>query len=190
MYRTTYFAIISTLFITLFTYISATAQNNKSFDVGLEVQFYPTGIIPGLHFEYGLSDKDGLLGRIGYNIVDHRDLGIQDDEKGGGFGISLGYRRYFKADRKGFFLGARTDLWFNKIDWKENPNLVNEVAGRTEITVLQPTGEVGYVFNLKKEGWSFVPSIALGAEINIKTEGRPVGEGAVLLLGFTFRKRF
>lgn len=169
---------------------SITAQNDGSFDVGLEVQIYPTGVIPGLHVEYGLSSKDGLLGRIGYNIVNHRDLGVQDNEKGGGFGFSVGYRHYFKEQRQGFLLGVRTDLWFNKIDWKENPNLINEVQGRTDITVFQPTAEIGYVLALKKEGWTFVPSIALGAEINIKTEGEPVGEGAVLLLGFIFRKRF
>jgi len=190
MFRTTYSVIISILFLVSFTFISATAQSDKSYDVGLEIQAYPTGIIPGLHFEYGLSDKDGLLGRVGYNIVNHRGLGVQDDEKGGGFGFSLGYRRYFKTDRQGFFLGARADLWFNKIDWKENPNLPTEVRGKTDITVFQPTAEAGYVVNLKKEGWSFVPSIAFGAEINVKTEGAPVGEGAVLLLGFTFRKRF
>lgn len=190
MFRSTFFATILTFLLVVITTITITAQSGKSLDVGLEVQVYPTGVIPGLHFEYGLSDQDGLLGRVGYNIVNHRDLGVQDDEKGGGFGFSLGYRRYFKADRQGFFLGARTDLWFNKIDWKQDPNLITEVKGRSDITVFQPTAEAGYVINLKKEGWSFVPSIAFGAEINIKTEGLPVGEGAVLLLGFTFRKRF
>lgn len=185
------------LFVTVFTFLlffvfnaSVSAQNDSSFDIGLEIQAYPTGVIPGLHFEYGLSDKDGLLGRVGYNIVNHRDLGVQDDEKGGGFGFSVGYRRYFKPDRQGFFLGARADLWFNKIDWKENPDLITEVSGRTDITVFQPTAEAGYVINLPKDNWSFVPNIALGAEINIKTEGRETGQGAVLLIGFTFRKRF
>ena len=109
-------------------------------------------------------------------------------------GVVLVFRQaiavILKPTDKVFFLGARTDLWFNKIDWKQDPNLITEVKGRTDITVFQPTVEAGYVVNLKKEGWSFVPSIAFGAEINIKTKGEPVGEGAVLLLGFTFRKRF
>ena len=190
MFRFSFLTIILTFLLIYISTIVTIAQNDESFDVGLEVQVYPTGVIPGLHFEYGLGDKDGLLARVGYNIVDHRDWGVQDDEEGGGFGFSLGYRRYFKEERQGFFIGARTDLWFNKIDWTNNPNLPTEVQGRTDITVLQPTAEAGYVFNLKKEGWSFVPSIAFGAEINIKTEGIPVGKGAVVLLGFTFRKRF
>ena len=103
MFRSTFFATMLTFLLVVITTITITAQSDKSLDVGLEVQVYPTGVIPGLHFEYGLSDKDGLLARVGYNIVDHRDLGVQDDETGGGFGFSLGYRRYFKADRQGFF---------------------------------------------------------------------------------------
>ncbi len=179
-----------TLFIVTIASVATTAQNDKTIDIGVEVQAYPTGLIPGLHFEFGLNGKNAILGRIGYNIVDHRDLGVQDDETGGGFGFSVGYRRYFKADRQGFFVGARTDLWFNTIDWIESPNSPNEIRGQTEVNVLQPTAEAGYVINLKKKGWHFVPNIAFGAEININTEGRPVGEGAIVLLGFTFLRRF
>jgi len=178
------------IFFLFFLFNTTTfGQNDKSFDVGLEVQAYPTGIIPGIHLEWGISSQDGLLARIGYNIVRHRDLGVHDDERGGGFGFTLGYRRYFKENRNGFFLGARSDLWFNNVDWKDNPNLVTEVSGETEVTVLQPTVEAGFVKHLNG-GWIFVPSIAFGAEINIQTVGAPVGEGAIILLGFTFAKRF
>ena len=185
---------MSRLFLSIFSFsfllaTTAFGQTDKSFDVGLEVQAYPTGVIPGIHLEWGVSSQDGLLARIGYNIVRHRDLGVHGDERGGGFGFTLGYRRYFKENRNGFFLGAKSDLWFNKIDWKDDVNLVTEFGGQTDVTVLQPTAEAGYVMNLDK-GWIFVPSIAFGAEINIKTEGSPVGEGAIILLGFTFAKRF
>lgn len=181
--------ILSLFFFSFFLATTTLGQTKKSFDVGLEVQAYPTGVIPGIHLEWGISSQDGLLARIGYNIVRHRDLGVHGDERGGGFGFTLGYRRYSKKNRNGFFLGAKSDLWFNKIDWKENVNLITEFGGQTDVTVLQPTAEAGYVMKLDK-GWIFVPSIAFGAEINIKTEGSPVGEGAVLLLGFTFAKRF
>ena len=59
---------------------------------------------------------------------------------------------------------------------------LNSLSGRfLALTIL---------FVMLAEVFIFVPSIAFGAEINIKTEGAPVGEGAVLLLGFTFGKRF
>ena len=175
---------------TLLNIIYSFSQNTTSFDIGLEVQAYPTGVIPGIHLEWGLSDKDGLQARLGYNVVRHRDLGVHGDEKGGGFGFTLGYRRYFKDNRNGFFLGARSDFWFNKMDWKDNVNQSNEVTGQSDIIVFQPTAEAGYVFNIGDSGVIFVPSIAFGAEINVKTDGAEVGEGAILLLGFTFGKRF
>lgn len=184
------FSIAILLTLSLFCSTFSIAQSTKSFDVGLEVQAYPTGIIPGIHLEWGLSEKDGLLTRIGYNLVRHRDLGKHEDERGGGFGFTLGYRRYFKANRNGLFIGAKSDIWFNKIDWKDKIGQSAEVSGQTDITVLQPTAELGYVFNLGENGWILVPSVAFGAEINVKTKGSEVGEGAIVLIGFTLGKRF
>lgn len=184
------FLVTLLLTLSLFCSTFSIAQSTKSFDIGLEIQAYPTGVIPGIHLEWGLSEKDGLLTRIGYNLVRHRDLGKHEDERGGGFGFTLGYRRYFKANRNGLFIGAKNDVWFNKIDWKDNIGQPNEVNGQTDITVLQPTAELGYVLNLGQNDWIFVPSVAFGAEINVKTEGAAVGEGAILLIGFTLGKRF
>ena len=58
-------ALLVFTFITM-TSFTITAQSNKSADIGLEIQAYPTGLIPGLLFEIGLSEKDGLLGKVGY----------------------------------------------------------------------------------------------------------------------------
>ena len=158
-------------------------------EVGIEFQAYPTGLIPGIHLEYELTDNSGIQGRIGYNIVRHRDLGVHEDERGGGFGGTLGYRYYFKPNRTGIMLGARCDLWKNEVDWKDNIGTINEVQGTTNVTVLQPTAEIGYIFSLKK-GLIFLPTVSLGGEINIQTEGAEVGQGAILLLGATIAKRF
>ncbi|MEM1322638.1 MAG: hypothetical protein AAGG75_20405 [Bacteroidota bacterium] len=157
-------------------------------DLGIEFQAYPTGLMPGVRAEFGLDDKQAVHIRLGYNIVRHRDLGEHDDERGGGFGGSLGYRRYFGAERSGWFAGVRGDVWFNDVDWKDNIGEVDEVRGNTDVVVVQPTAEAGYRFGFG-ERWFFAPSIALGAEINIKTEGADVGQGAVLLLGFSIGKR-
>ena len=85
-------------------------QAFSQLEVGLELQAYPTGFIPGIHIEYGLTSQSALQGRLGYNIVRHRDLGEHDDERGGGFGGTLGYRYYFKPERKGLVIGLRCDL--------------------------------------------------------------------------------
>ncbi len=172
------------LFILVCCYNSAFCQ----LELGVEIQAYPTGLIPGIHIEYGLTEQSGLQGRIGYNIVRHRDLGEHEDERGGGFGGTLGYRYYFKPSRTGIMLGFRSDLWRNEIDWKDNIGAIDEIIGKTKVTVLQPTAELGYVF-LLNNGLIFLPTISLGAEINIETDGADVGQGAIILLGVTVAKR-
>ncbi len=60
---------------------TALGQTGKTSDIGFEVQAYPTGVIPGIHLEWGVTSQDGLLARIGYNIVRHRDLGVPLDHQ-------------------------------------------------------------------------------------------------------------
>ena len=160
------------------------------FDLGIEAQLYPTGFLLGTRLEKGITLRDAINLRIGYNFVNHRDWGVKMDERGGGAGFTIGYRRYFKDYLRGLFLGARNDIWFNSIDWKDEDENGNETSGNSKITVVQPTIELGYQFLLKNEYWVIAPNIAFGYEINVKTEGEEVGEGAILLLGVSALYRF
>ena len=156
------------------------AQNKLKY--GLEVQGYPTGLIAGITTEYELSYS--LLGhvRAGYNLVRHRDLGKHDDERGGGFGGTLGLRYYIQEMYSSWFVEARSDLWFNKITWKDRIGQINQTTGKSEVTVLQPTLLGGYTFELGPV--KFSPTVAFGYEINIKTKGQETGQGPILLIGF------
>ncbi len=58
----------------------------------------------------------------------------------------------------------------------------------SNITVIQPTIELGYL--IKKEFSHITPTIAFGYEWNVKTNGEPTGEGAILLLRIQIGKRF
>ena len=161
--------------------LSFSLHGQNYFKYGLELQAYPTGIIAGITTDYELSNQ--FLGhvRAGYNLVRHRDLGVHDDERGGGFGGTLGLRYYLSQLYDEWFLELRSDLWFNKITWKDRIGQINQTTGKTDVTVLQPTLMGGYTFEL---GSLFVcPTLAFGYEINIKTKGSDVGEGAILLLG-------
>jgi len=155
-------------------------------DIGVEIQQYPTGFLYGIKAEFGIKSHHAIDFRVGYNDLDHEDFGVQDSEIGGGFGGSVGYRYYFNPANKKLFLGARTDLWFNDIDWM---NFTDATEGETSIIVLQPTALVGYTF-LLNDRFVISPTLALGAEINIKTDGEPVGEGGILLWGLNFLYRF
>jgi hypothetical protein len=54
--------------------------------------------------------------------------------------------------------------------------------------VLQPTLEAGWGF-VVGEKIVFTPTVAFGFEINVKTEGEPTGEGAIVLLGINLAYR-
>jgi len=171
------------LSICLFLFNSSFAQEENTsanFEIGLEVQVYPTGIIPGLRIEKFLDQKSSLGFRLGYQLIDHRDLGVHQDETGSGFGGSISYRRFFSSIDKGFSLGIRTDVWKNTIDWSDDT-----VSGTTKITVLQPTLVGEYTYKAS-DNFVITPSLSFGFEWNVVTDGEPTGQGAILLVGCTF----
>lgn len=164
--------------------LQAQESKNSIFDIGLETQFYPTGIIPGLRLATGFGERNAVHLRVGLQFIDHRDLGVHDDETGNGWGFTVGYRRYFEDAYRGWFLGLRNDIWFNDIDWTDGEG-ANQQSGFTEIVVVQPTAEGGYLFVPGDGNFTVAPSIGFGYEVNVQTEGEPTGEGAILLLGVT-----
>lgn len=175
----------------LFSSATVTSLNGQSkiFDLGFEFQAYPTGLIPGLRLETGFADQHALHLRLGYNALDHQGYGVHEDETGGGYGFTLGYKYYFKPGFERWFLGIKNDLWWNEVDWKDGIGTGTEIAGTTNITVVQPTLEAGFAMKVGPS-WFFSPSLALGYEINVQTDGEPTGEGPIVLLGFTFGKRW
>ena len=180
------------LFFGLFLLFSGLASAQSSiFDLNFEFQAYPTGLIPGLRLEKGFADQHAVHLRLGYNWIRHRDLGEHSDERGDGYGFTLGYKYYFREGFQGWQLGLRNDIWFNTLDW-EDYDIEGMLfdSGTTKITVVQPTAEAGYTFLLGDGGWTFTPTAAFGFEINVKTEGADVGQGAILLLGIKIGPRF
>ncbi len=190
MHTITLRALLMTGFLIAGTsFIALSAQSPLS--LAFEFQAYPTGLIPGVRIDYAVKERHCLHARLGYNWVRHRDLGVQDKEWGDGFGGTLGYRYFFKNNRKGWFLGARTDLWRNRIHWEDKDANGNvRSSGLSKITVVQPTAEGGYLFPLGAGNWFLAPAVAFGVEINVQTQGAKVGEGTILLLGLSAGRWF
>ena len=183
-------ALILVVLLVMAPNINTSAQTFKPISIGLEFQAYPAGYITGLRGDFIVGTNwTGNL-RAGYNFARRRDLGEHDEENGGGLGISLGTRYYFKETYRGIFIGLRSDLWFLSIDWEDEIPNSDPRAGTTDITVLQPMGEGGYTFLLKQHNLALSLYISLGYEINVRTSGEAVGEGPISLLGFAFNKRF
>ena len=167
-------ALLITLCISFFIGCNLNSQSSLSF----EFQAYPTGLIPGLRYEYQVSEQSSVLLRAGYNWIRHRDLGVHDDERGDGFGFTLGYTRRVSS----FDFSLKNDFWWNSIDWENDVTAPNMTSGNTKITVIQPTIEAAYLVTGK-----FRPSVAFGYEWNAKTEGEETGQGAILLVGLIYR---
>ena len=156
---------------------------------GLDVQVYPVGVIAGALVTRDLGESDVLTFRVAQNETDRDDNGKQDNEEGGGPGLGIGWRRYSTEARTGWMKGVRLDVWDLDIDWISRPGTAMEMRGRSDVLVLQPTVEYGYAAQLS-DAWRLETYAALGAEINVDTKGRDVGEGAILLLGFTLTLGF
>jgi hypothetical protein len=149
--------------------------------LGIEAQGYPTGIIVGISADFFPGEDSKIHLRFGYNLVRHGSAGEHFDERGGGIGITGGYD-LMPLNSKRWVFGLRTDLWFNSIDWHEiYPNDLEE-RGTTDVTVLQPTAQVGLRVPLGKY-FELIPNLSLGYEINIRTRGEEVGQGPIVLLG-------
>lgn len=164
----------------------ARAQNTGKIPVGVEVQVYPTGSI--------INASAGILTmgevhvfniRAAYNFVDRGNAGLHDVEEGGGPGIGLEYRYRSQTFMKGLFVGLRSDFWWLNLDWENRLLFGNQLTqGTTDVTVWQPTLQLGYDLLIDDPGWHLTPSLSFGYEVNIKTDGEPVGEGMILLGGF------
>ncbi len=171
-------------------------DSKNPIEIGIEYQMYPAGYVPSLKLEFGLGKyaKHGFNTRVAYNITRRRDWGEHEDERGSGFGGSIGYRYYILDPFKALYVGARFDVWRLKIDWRNSgaDELLftnDDERNTTKIIVTQPTIEVGYKFRIKDK-FIINPALALGWEYNAKTEGDPVGQGSILLWGVDLMYRF
>lgn len=147
---------------------------------GTELQLYPSGLIVAGHTRYSISQDESLFLRAGYNFTDRGDSGKHEDEEGSGPGLGVGYRRDLAGGgAQGWLYGARVDLFFLDIDWKDTGS-----QGSSDVIVLQPVVEGGYGWDLASGRIEL--TLSAGAEINIDTNGEDVGEGAIGLLGVTY----
>ena len=148
---------------------------------GIFVQAYPTGIVPGIFLHFPTGKKSIMELRGGYNFLNHGDAGVQLDEKGGGFGGSLGYHYFFTKVMQRWTIGIRNDIWFNEVNWKKELSTGVIVDGKSDIVVIQPTLTGGYTFDLGPLRLN--PNLAFGYEVNVVTKYQEVGQGAIILLG-------
>jgi hypothetical protein len=167
--------------------LSLSALPAAALDFGGEVRRYPSGVIVGGKFDVPLDAGLWLSGSASYDFADRGNNGEHQDESGGGGGIGATLDWYLDQQRglqEGWFVGVRTEVFFLNIDWNDPGR-----SGSTDVTVFQPTARGGYAWAFDHGHYGLQLGASLGAEINVKTNGEKVGEGAILLGGaaFTFQ---
>ena len=178
------------------------ALEKRPIELSFEYQMYPAGMMPGLKIEVGLGKyyKSSIEGRIAYNRARRHSWGEHGDERGGGWGGSVGYKYYILKPMKGLYVGGRSDVWRLNIDYRDiGEDMTYGTSddsdfGQSKIWIFQPTVSVGYKFLFKvgaKDTVIFLtPQVAAGWEYNVKTEGEAVGQGAIGLWGLDIGVRF
>lgn len=159
----------------------STRESFRHSIMGISGQIYPAGTIATVDSEFPWSDHSSWLVRLGVNLADRKDFSkVNDNEKGAGFGGSVGYRKNFNLRKGRIIAGINTDLWNLWIKWKNEIGLVNQTQGRTYTLVLQPWIETGYFTTPQKSRFSVGLTAGFGREINIITKGREVAQGWIL----------
>ena len=165
--------------------------NVRRTDIGLSIQWYPAGVIPTLNSELFTGNKSSMIFRLGGNFANRRDYSpYNDNEKGGGFGGTLGYRWHFNRKYGCFIAGFNTDIWNTWINWKNNIEQLNQTQGRTYTLVIQPWIEAGYFVNIIKSPFQIGLSTGFGRELNIITKGKAVGQGWINSVSIHFQYSF
>lgn len=159
-------------------------QAQPRFQPAGEVRGYPSGAIVSAALGASLGDKAYGAVHAAYNFVDRGSNGEFQHEDGGGFGIGATIDQYFQPGQNGWFVGARTELMFLNINYRD-PG----VRGSSDITVFQPTARAGYGWTFAGGQYGLSAALSFGAEINVDTDGADVGEGAIVLggLALTFK---
>lgn len=175
-----------------FAFLSSTPAEDKPDEasdqrhiLGVSLQLYPAGIIATINSEFIYTVNSSLFIRVGGNFTDRKDYSdYNDNEKGSGFGGTIGYRRHFHLGSGKIITGINSDIWNMWINWKNDIGEANETSGQTYTLVLQPWLESGYFLQLDNSPIQIGISLGFGREINIITDGKDVGQGWMISLLF------
>lgn len=158
----------------------------KSFDVGLEYKWEENSPSYNIQAAINAPIHHSLVVGVGFKTAYRFIKNSHNHEKGRGWGVALGYRYYFAAIPKRFYIGARADIWM--MNMYHTANLATE---NTKVMILQPNIEAGHTFVVNDQ-FFFTLFIAAGQQITVSSPGDKFnyGNGFVPTAGFSAGWRF
>jgi hypothetical protein len=167
----------------LFFYISASAQEvdigYRTTDVGAEFLNYTDGNFFGLHLGFNAKLHHSFHTSLGYYVAGDKTPPNYYNKSKGGLGVNLGYRYYVKPRPDGFFVGAKVNLFTNKVILTTQTPL-----GPYTSSILIPALQTGYMF-LINDMFFITPSIEAGIKTNLQQKINAAKNKSVFLAGIS-----
>jgi hypothetical protein len=176
-----------TLFLLLFIFNASHAQMEVGYnttDVGAEFQYYKNGKFIGLHLATNSKLHHSFHVTIGYYMAGDPTASFYYNQNKGGLGFGLGYRYYVNLRPHGFFIGAKADLFTNKI------MLNTQIPeGPYTSSILIPSLQTGYLI-LINDMFFITPTASVGYKTNLQSKMSADKKKAVGLLGVSCGFKF
>jgi hypothetical protein len=175
------------LFLLLFLFNASRGQMEVGYnttDIGAEFQWYKDGKFIGLHLAMNAKLHSSFHGTIGYYIAGDPTATFYYNQNKGGLGLGLGYRYYIDLRPHNFFIGAKANLFTNKI-------MLNTQSPEGPYTskIFIPSLETGYML-LINDMFFITPTVAVGYKTNLESKLSVDEKKAVGLLGVSCGFKF
>jgi len=177
--------LIVILFLSFFSFTSFSQSEvgYNTTDFGAEFQWYKDGKFIGLHAAVNAKLHHSIHGEIGYYMAGDPTAAFYYNQNKGGMGLGLGYRYYTMLRPHAFFIGAKANIFSNKVVLNtQTPETVNSA-------ILIPSLETGYMI-LINDMFFITPSVSLGYKTNIRSELKSDEKKAVALIGISTGFKF
>lgn len=150
----------------LFFCITISAQQvdigYRTTDVGAEFLKYKDGSFIGLHLGFNAKLYHSFHVSLGYYTASDKTPPNYYNKSKGGIGINLGYRYYVKPRPDGFFVGAKANLFTNKVILT-----TQTPVGPYTSSIFIPALQTGYMF-LINDMFFITPSVEAGIKTNLQ----------------------
>ncbi len=175
------------LFLSLFTARGFSQDMGyRTFDIGGEYIWAENSPSINLQAAFNAKIHHSLVLSVGAKTAYRPITGTHDNEKGKGWGGALGYRYYFSVLPKGFYLGARAELW--KMGMYRT---ASESLPSVDVLIAQPNAEAGFT-GLINDIFFITAYVRYGKQITLSSPGDKFnyGNGAVTSAGISAGWRF
>ena len=177
----------TTFFLLVFLFNASNAQMDVGYnttDVGAEFQWYKDGKFIGLHLAANAKLHHSFHVMLGYYIAGDPTATFYDNQNKGGLGAGLGYRYYTNLRPHGFFVGAKANLFSNKVIL-DTPT----PEGPYTSMIFIPSLQTGYML-LINDMLFITPSVEAGMKTNLQSKLSAEANKAVALLGISIGAKF